>query len=324
MSEPFAPVGAPHPGTAGLSRLRSLIGRVECPPCPADELLSSWHRASGTYLPFEEWCDPAARALAKALQSSRGPLATEAAVVHFAQSRAGAEHSAEAVAADLIALLQLLHSQVPAEPEPAPGDDCVPDDRGASPSPSRQLTWSGRQRQRQRACTAVPQERPEDEVIRLVARALTAWAGEQVAVVSAAACTDPVTGLVTGGFLRARLRELHAQCDALAIAPRVTFGALVVQLNLAHVAVPERMGVRVRVSRALTSVFSAGETVAALGDTRFVVIMPAYALGRAESDLREAMGEAGSELKQVRTQCARFEGNAELTWRSLAGTGVGI
>ena len=54
----------------------------------------------------------------------------------------------------------------------------------------------------------------------LVARALGAWAAEHIAAVLGTDCIDAVTGLVSGGYVRERLRELHDQCDALAISPR--------------------------------------------------------------------------------------------------------
>src|SRR5262249_37761995 len=55
MSESPTTAGFPPPGWAGVSRLLSLVGRSECPPRPADELLAAWHEASGTTLAFAEW-----------------------------------------------------------------------------------------------------------------------------------------------------------------------------------------------------------------------------------------------------------------------------
>jgi hypothetical protein len=282
MSESSTPTGFPHPSWSGLARLLSLVGRSECPPRPADGLLFSWHQASGTSLTFAEWCDPAARDLAAALSyRTHTCLAdsrhVDAAIVAFAQARAGADHSASALADDLMALLQLLE----------------PDD-----------------------------DDPFDPVD-LVARALAAWASEQVAVVSTASCIDPVTGLVNGGFLQARLRELHAQCESLAIAPSITFGSLVIRLDLGTVPAAERMPARVAVGRALGLVFRAGETVAALDVSRLVAVMPAYALGRAEGDVQIALAQR-PELIDVPVHIDRvaFEDDVEETWRSLAGTRV--
>jgi hypothetical protein len=158
----------------------------------------------------------------------------------------------------------------------------------------------------------------------LVARALAAWAAEQVAVVSTASCVDPVTGLVNGGFLRARLRELHAQCDALAIAASMAFGSLVLRLDLGAVPAPDRMSARFGVGRTLLRVFRTGETVAALGSSRFVAVMPAYALDRAEGDVQLALAQL-PELAGISMTIDRrpFGDDANGTWCSLAGTRVG-
>jgi hypothetical protein len=284
MSESPTTAGYPHPSWAGVSRLLSLVGRSECPPRPADGLLPAWHDASGTDLEFAEWCDPTARRLAEVLSTPTPSREVDVAVVEFAQARAGADHTAEAVAADLVALLHLVA-----------GD---PADTGA----------------RSTGCF---------DPVGLVARALAAWAAEQVAAVSTASCVDPVTGLVIGSFLQARLRELHAQCDALAISPPMTFGSLVVQLDLSTVDAPDRMNARVTLGRVLALVFDAGETVAVLGPTRFVAVMPAYALDRAEGDVQLALAQR-PELADVAVAIDRlaFGDDADATWRSLAGTRV--
>ena len=279
MNEPSTRTGLPPHGWTGMSRLVSLVSRSECPPRPADELLEEWYEASGTQLPFAEWCDPTARSLASTLSELRGPRMVDAAVVAFAQARAGADHSAEEVAADLTALVRLVSTRS--------ADDVL-------------------------------------DPVALVARALAAWAAEQVAVVSTASCIDPVTGLVNGGFLRARLRELHAQCDALAIAPPMTFGSLVVRLELGDVPIPDRMSARVAAGRALRLVFRAGETVAALSASRLVAVMPAYALDRAQGDLQLALAQR-PELIGVAVHIDRrpFGEGIDGTWSSLAGTPVG-
>jgi hypothetical protein len=281
MSESPTKAGFPHPGWAGVSRLLLLVGRSECPPRPTDDLLHAWHEAAGTTLSFPEWCDPIARDLASTLSESgeAQPRLVDAAVVAFAQARAGSDHTAEAVAADLVALLRLVEA-----------------DGSASGL----------------------------DQVGLVARTLAAWASERVAVVSTASCLDPVTGLVNGGFLRARLRELHAQCDALAISPPMTFGSLIVQLDLGATAVPERVGVRGAVGGALSRLFTTGETVATLSASRIVAVMPAYALGRAEGDVQVAL-EQRPELVDVPVAIDRqpFGITADGTWDLLAGTRVG-
>jgi hypothetical protein len=239
-----------------------------------------WHEASGTALPFAEWCDPTSRRLAATLCQPEGPRHVDASVVAFAQARAGADHTAEAVAADMVAVLGIVDAQ--------------------TEGPS------------------------SHDRVGLVARALAAWATEQVDAVSTASCIDPVTGLVNGGFLRARLRELHAQCEALSITPSMAFGGLVVRLDLELVPPMSRLSARVGVGRTLLDFFRAGETVAALSSSLLAAVMPAYALERAESDVQIVLSQqAGLAEVQVTIDRQLFGDDAIDTWSSLVGTRVG-
>ncbi len=152
----------------------------------------------------------------------------------------------------------------------------------------------------------------------LLARALSAWATGQAAARSCTGCVDAATGLVTADFLRERVRELHAQCRALAIAPQVTFAALVVELAAHPDAAVDRMGLRVAVGRLLARRFGRGETVAVVGRSRFVVVMPAYGVDRAVTDVgAELLALAGADITICR--CA-FGVDAAATFGSVAGT----
>jgi hypothetical protein len=158
----------------------------------------------------------------------------------------------------------------------------------------------------------------------VMARALTAWASERDARSACGDCRDAATGLVTGHFLRARVRELHAQCSALAISAPSAFGAVVVDLELSAVAVPERVGVRFAAGRILTSRFRAGETVAALGSSRLVAVMPAYGIERAIGDVAaDLAGLSSPDRVGVTVRRQAFAGDADATFSSLAGTSVG-
>lgn len=289
MSKPCAPVDAPYPGMTGLSRLRSLISRSSCPPRPADEFLLTWHTASGSKLRFQEWCDPATQYVAMVVRTvspvQRGMATSEVdrAVIQFAQARAGADYSAAEVAADVVALFQVV----------TPGRPAL-------------------------RTAPIPQE-----AIGVVARALTAWATTHVEAAAVSSCTDPVTGLVTGGFLRGRLRELHAQCDALVISPSSTFGCLVLQVVVSDPVAPARMAARITVGRVLNHLFTSGETVAALGPERFVVVSPAYALDDSEGAVREALSSEMEPGVVATVTRQSFADNPEATWQSLAGTGEG-
>ncbi len=158
----------------------------------------------------------------------------------------------------------------------------------------------------------------------LMARALGAWAAEHTAASSCTDCMDAVTGLASSGYVRERVRELHDQCRALAISPPVTFGAVVVQLELGALRATERMGVRAAAGRVLASRFRAGETVAALDPSRLVVVMPAYGIDRAihlaTADLAELAALDGVQVCIGRVS---FGVDADATVRSLAGSPMG-
>lgn len=158
----------------------------------------------------------------------------------------------------------------------------------------------------------------------LMARALGAWAAEHTATTSCRDCVDAATGLASSGYVRERVRELHDQCRALAISPPMTFGALVVQLELGALRATERMEVRAAAGRVLTSRFRAGETVAALSPSRMAVVMPAYGLDRAvQAVMADLAGHAVFDGLDITVSRVPFGGDADATARSLAGTSVG-
>ena len=111
MSAPRRDRTRPHRATDGAPRLLDLVVGRDGGPRPddgrVDALLVDWHRASGTPIGFDEWCDPAARYLGAVLHPGADVAVIEEAVVAFAQARAGADHSAAAVAGDLVALARL-------------------------------------------------------------------------------------------------------------------------------------------------------------------------------------------------------------------------
>lgn len=117
MTRPQTPPHPASPGAAGVARLLSLVGRSAPPHRPVGELLSDWHAASGTRLALDEWADHATADLAAAFDAPVDLATVEQAVVGFAQARAGADHEADAVAADLVALLRLAWSPTAGEGE---------------------------------------------------------------------------------------------------------------------------------------------------------------------------------------------------------------
>jgi hypothetical protein len=107
MTESSAPSSRADRAPDGASRLLALVDRSAPPDRPVGGLLHGWYAASGTGLRFDEWADPATERLARVFER-HAPLGdVEAAIVAFAQARAGADHSVDAVTADLVALAQL-------------------------------------------------------------------------------------------------------------------------------------------------------------------------------------------------------------------------
>lgn len=91
----------------GASRLLALVDRSGPPHRPVGGLVHAWYAASGTALRFGEWADPATERLARVFERQAPLGEVEAAIVAFAQARAGADHEVEAVTADLVALVRL-------------------------------------------------------------------------------------------------------------------------------------------------------------------------------------------------------------------------
>ena len=296
MTRPQTPPHPTTPGAAGVARLLSLVGRSAPPHRPVGELLRDWHAASGTRLVVDEWADHATADLAAAFDPPVDLATVEQAVVGFAQARAGAEHDADAVAADLVALLRV------AWPTTA----------------GRTAITAGH------TAMAAGVDGDGDgsvDAVGLLARALAAWAGERAAMSACAGTVDAVTGLATGEYLRRRVRELHDQCRALSLPPGRAFGAVVVRLDVTWVAAADRMGIRVAVGRRLAARFRAGETVAAPARTRMVAVMPAHGLERAARAVALDLAELAA-LDGVGVAIGRqaFGGSAAATFRSLAGT----
>jgi hypothetical protein len=160
--------------------------------------------------------------------------------------------------------------------------------------------------------------------VALMARAVSAWTVEHAASSLSAVCIDDVTGLVSAGYVRERVRELHDQCRGLAISPPVTFGAVVVQLGFGFVVAAERITVRVAVCRRLADRFRSGETVGVVGPSRLVVLMPAYGIEHAIEHVRSDLADlAAIDEVEVVVRRLSFSEDHATTFRSLAGASVG-
>lgn len=158
----------------------------------------------------------------------------------------------------------------------------------------------------------------------VLARALSAWATEQAAACAGGDCVDVPTGLVTGAYLRERVNELHGQCRALDISAAVSFAGVVVDIEAGGASPTVRMGVRVTAGRLLARRFQAGETVATVGPSRMVVVMPSYGVDRAIHDLTSDLAElAALDGVHITIRREAFGPDAAATFHSLAGTSVG-
>jgi hypothetical protein len=158
----------------------------------------------------------------------------------------------------------------------------------------------------------------------VLARALAAWATEHAAASAGCDCIDVPTGLVTGAYLRERLQELHGQCRACGISPAVSFAGIVVRLDMRGATPTVRMGVRVTAGRLLARRFRGGETVAAVGPSRLVVVLPSYGVERAMHDVSTDLAESVANHRVRITVTSRpFGADAADTFRSLAGTSAG-
>lgn len=101
-----------------------------------------------------------------------------------------------------------------------------------------------------------------DDVVRAAA---VGWVEVQEAAAVQPALVDPLSGLFTVEYLRARIRETYLDADAWAL--------LVVDVGLAGLRAPERFERSAAVGDALTAVFGSGHPMANVDDGLFVVLV---------------------------------------------------
>ncbi|MFC5180552.1 nucleotidyl cyclase domain-containing protein [Actinomadura harenae] len=109
--------------------------------------------------------------------------------------------------------------------------------------------------------------------LELVRRMAEGWADVALAPLTAEPCRDPLTGLMTVSYMRARLSELYAAGDLDGRGPSETH--CLVMLDLAGGCEPWRKLARaIGVAHELRMVFRNGETAAQLGPGREAVLVP--------------------------------------------------
>jgi hypothetical protein len=99
------------------------------------------------------------------------------------------------------------------------------------------------------------------------------WADGFVEATQDIGCVDPLTGLATEAFLRARLAQTYRHCDALGLAAGDGHTLVVVRLALDGVREPDRSLLAVRAAERLRTVFTGGETLSTIGPGRFIALV---------------------------------------------------
>ncbi|MCP2337774.1 hypothetical protein [Actinomadura rupiterrae] len=109
--------------------------------------------------------------------------------------------------------------------------------------------------------------------LELVRRTVEGWADAALAPLAAESCQDPLTGLMTVSYMRARLTELYAAADSDGRGPSETH--CLVMLDLADGCEPwRRLARAIVVAYELRAVFRNGETPALIGSGRAAVLVP--------------------------------------------------
>ncbi|MGH9111540.1 MAG: hypothetical protein ACRDZN_04470 [Acidimicrobiales bacterium] len=259
-----------------------LVGRSAPPHRPVEGLLADWYTASGTAVTFGEWCDPAARHLADVFEREGHLADIEQAVVAFAQARAGADHCAPDVAADLVALVRL------AWPSAGHEWDGWIDPLGLL---ARALgAWAA-----ERVAVASSVDCTDPVTGLVTARFLERRLHELHAQCDALAISPPATF----GSVVVRL-ELSAVAESEGMGVRVAAGRILAS--------------RFRAGETVAVLSSSRST------SRMAAVMPAYGIDRAMTDVRSALADltrAGVSVSVGRTP---FADDASATFATLVGT----
>jgi hypothetical protein len=101
----------------------------------------------------------------------------------------------------------------------------------------------------------------------------TAWAEAFYADVAAPGCTDPMTGLVTGTYLLARIAQLYQQCAAAGRRPDREHALVVLQIHCHDLSPFACMAARIHAAGRLRSTFPDADTLAILEPTNAMVVL---------------------------------------------------
>lgn len=132
----------------------------------------------------------------------------------------------------------------------------------------------------------------------------TAWSEATLEYLNQLSCEDPLTGLASLAHVRTRVEEIYRDADRSGEPARGTHALVVVEMRAAvaaDVAGLARALVLVRVTEAVRTVFTGGETVGRLGEHRAVaVVRRRDDLGRSVALLRALLGSLDLERVTVR------------------------
>jgi hypothetical protein len=104
--------------------------------------------------------------------------------------------------------------------------------------------------------------------------ALSAWADAFIDRAHPPACIDAMTGLVTLGYLRVRIAEVHRECDDRRIRPGEAFALVVTGPSRPAPTPLARLAGRMRAGRCIRDWFPGGETACHLDGDRVAVLAP--------------------------------------------------
>jgi GGDEF domain-containing protein len=108
--------------------------------------------------------------------------------------------------------------------------------------------------------------------------ALTAWARETGRLAQLDQCLDAFTGLHTEAYLRTQIAQLFERCGPLRVHPSSIFGLLRIDLDDGALDPLASLGAVRAVVGHLRRELAAGETVAALGRSTFVALVPVHTI----------------------------------------------
>ena len=99
------------------------------------------------------------------------------------------------------------------------------------------------------------------------------WADGTTEATRNMGCVEPLTGLTTPAFLRARLAQTYQHCDTLGLTAGDVHTLVVVRLALDGVREPDRSLLAVHAAERLRTVFTGGETLSTVGPGRFIALV---------------------------------------------------